>query len=175
MYYNDNDTDNSLLIADGELSAFYEAVMQNLGVEKGKYRYKKFNVINLLTHFISGASIWDTHLNGAVSFEYSIDPDFTGLKIVGNAAKQNNIPNYVEYCLVALSKGWQAANFREKGWEQVLLTDDKQRLAQTRKIFGEYFSGALDAMTKIIEDQNKSRLAPYNGINPHFVNISMRL
>lgn len=179
VFYNKNDADDSLLEKDGELFAFYEGVLANLGVAKNKYRYKKFNVINLLTHFMSGASIWDTHLNGACSFEYSIDPDFTGLKIVGNNAKQNNIPQYIEYCALALSKGWQMPNFMLKGWENVLrggnANINNQQLKETTKLFQDYFGGTLKSMSESIADRNKSRLAPYNGVNPYYVNISMRL
>eukprot|EP01084_Bolivina_argentea_P108994 194818_1 len=100
VYYGDND--NSILL-DRELVSFYNAWVKYCDINS-KFTCRKHNVINVLTHCICNGSVWDSHLNGAVSFEYSIDSDFTGLQISWNNSMGNNMLQYVHYCIVVLSK-----------------------------------------------------------------------
>ena len=180
VYYGEDDKDDTKLLEDEEVGKFYAALLKNLKINE-KYRLKKFNIINILTHFICNATIWNHHTNSAVSFEYSVDPDFTGLKIGGNNARQTNVIQYVEYCLLVLSKGWQFSNIVQPQpippkidrWYRVLLQDEK--LPKTRDIFKVYFVDNLNTLTKNIEDRNDTRLAPYNGVNPRYLQSSISL
>merc|ERR1711933_587243 len=179
IFYNKDDKDDSELLADGELSRFYDEIRENLGIDK-KYRLKKFNIINILTHFICNATIWNHHTSSSVSFEYSIDPDFTGLKIVGNNAKQTNISGYVEYCLLALSKGWQFSNMQLPANDSRIIVlngtkTSEENITKAIKIFDTYFGKALDFLKKNIEDRNQIRIAPYNGCNPQYLQSSFSL
>ena len=116
QYYGDDKSD-TLLFEDYELKRFYDALLINCNINK-KFRLKKFNIINILTHFICNATIWHSHLTSAVSFDYKIDPKFNGLKINHKKTNDhhggcstNSISNYAQYCLVVLSKGWNLMSF----------------------------------------------------------------
>merc|ERR1712013_224359 len=130
-YYNNDDSDDSQLQGDKELEVFYKRVMEDLGEGLSDlYTFKKFNLINVLTHFICNATIWNHHVSMAVSFEYSVDIDYVGLKVMPHNAKRTNIENYVEYCAVVLSRGWEGATLTKKErdgratvWGRVLLQE----------------------------------------------------
>lgn len=202
-YYGNDDRDQSKLEADKDLLAFFNALLEEVGV--GPYSFKKFNVINVLTHFICNATIWNHQLSMAVSFEYSVDNDYVALKIVGNGSQRTNIENYVEYCAVVLSRGWEGANLMLKEsdrktsvWRRVLIPavddpqfnsdpppeDQKEEDAEaaelrwgTEEIFKNYFEIMMPTLQEEIEkdnnDQERGRIAPYNGCNPRYVQSSI--
>jgi len=176
LYYGQNDKDDSQLERDDELKTFYAALIESLSID-AKYRLKKFNIINVLTHFLCNATIWSHHLHSAVSFEYSMDADFTGLKIAvePQKAKQNNVPNYVEYCSVVLSKGFQFANIQLDGnaWQRVLQNMPDE--ANALRIFKTYFEDHLNTLKENINDRNNSRIAPFNACNPKYLQASIAL
>eukprot|EP01084_Bolivina_argentea_P233167 392782_1 len=173
LYYNDDDADDSVFENDTELVAFYDQLSKHLGIPT-KYRLKKFNIINILTHFICNSTIWDHHLNTSISFELSMDIDFTGLKIIGNNAADNNINNYVEYCLIVLSKqrNFDAVKFMDTKWNLVLRLDDNNSKASD--IFNKYFEDSLKLVQDRIEQRNKKRIVPYNGCNPKYIYSNLR-
>ena len=108
-YYDDENPDEvDKLFADHELKHFYEKALKYFNIAS-KFRFKKFNIVNLLAHFICNATIWDSHLSASISFDYSINPGFVGLKIIKDikgGMNQNTIQTYAEYCLTVLCKGW---------------------------------------------------------------------
>lgn len=199
--YDDEDQVDKLL-ADKELNAFYEKSKKYFNIAS-KFRYKKFNIINLLAHFICNATIWDNHLKSCVSFNYSIDPDFTGLKIIDvkGGSKRNTIQTFAEYCLCVLSQGWNMMKFdgsnngtfenNEKlkqkmketsggtqfiydiPWSDVVLDDDK--IFENKKIFNEYFKDNMEEIIKQCEKLNKTSIAPYNAMNPKYLSSSAML
>jgi len=184
--------DDSKIMADSDVQKFYAALQENLQIST-QFRLKKFNVVNILTHFIYGATIWNSHLNTAVSFELSVDPDFTGLKILGNNAMQNNVQNYVEYCCVALSKGWHESDLMKVDdfleddfsdddvgdvsvWAKVLVDQRyPQKAADLTKTFNEYFTDKLRDVVKTIKARNLKRIVPSRALNPQFSQSSARL
>merc|ERR1719356_2117443 len=169
-YYGEDDKDDSKLVSEDEpeIRAFYDALLSNCGLDNSRFRLKKFNLINILANFICSASAWNHHLHSAVSFEYSVDPNFTGLKILGNNATQNNIQNYAEYCCVALSKGWQHSDLMEKDvWLRALESMPKAHQKDlSAKEFTAYFEGQMQTMAHKIRERNKHRTVPYNAMNP---------
>ena len=183
-YYNENDNDDEKLIQDKDAAAFYAAILENLKIDQ-KYRLKKFNFINVITHFICNATIWNHQCSSAVSFIYSVDPDFTGLKIVGNNAKQNNVIQYAEYCLVALSKGYMIPNIKpsmltqpndntiKTGWDRVLPPDGQE--PKTSAIFKKFFIDSLNAVSQRVKTKNQNRIAPYFIVEPAFLQASIHL
>eukprot|EP00484_Ammonia_sp_Unknown_P003353 CAMPEP_0197075156 /NCGR_PEP_ID=MMETSP1384-20130603/211469_1 /TAXON_ID=29189 /ORGANISM="Ammonia sp." /LENGTH=843 /DNA_ID=CAMNT_0042513999 /DNA_START=71 /DNA_END=2600 /DNA_ORIENTATION=+ len=189
-YYGEDDSEQ--LQNDDELVGFYEAILKNMHIPS-KFRLKRFNIINILTHFVCNATMWNSHLSGSVSFEYSIDPGFTGLKI-NNGLDRNSIQNYVEYCLVALSKGWNSMKFDGSNnilskvrvpiiadtdyvydtvWSTVVLSDDK--IFENRKILNSYFQDTIDEVIKANDELNKKTIAPYNAMNPRYFSSSIML
>lgn len=184
-YYNNDDSNDDELIADNDAAKFYDAILKNLKIDP-KYRLKKFNFINVITHFICNATIWNHQCSSAVSFVYSVDPDFTGLKIIGNNAKQNNVIQYAEYCLVALSKGYMIPNLRpsmltvprdptttKSGWDRVLPQDGNE--TKTAGVFQKFFINGLNAVSQRIKDKNNNRIAPYFIVEPNFLQASIHL
>eukprot|EP01084_Bolivina_argentea_P019279 35866_1 len=155
----DNDVE---LQADGEAKAFYYALCDAVGIGRDRYRFKKFNIINILNDFICKASAWAHHLNMAVSFEYSMDLDFTGVKIIGNNAMQNNVSSYVEYCLLVLSTGWKQNNLigHDVDWSVVLNQDDP-KFGKMKEAFDKYFGTQLKNQSDALKSHNRDRLAPY--------------
>eukprot|EP01084_Bolivina_argentea_P076248 138168_1 len=51
QYYNDDEKDDSKLFEDNEIISFYEELLKIVNLDN-KYKLKKFNIINILTHFI---------------------------------------------------------------------------------------------------------------------------
>ena len=159
---------------------FYNSLLGNLNIDP-QFRLKKFNVINILAHFICTATIWNHHLHSAVSFVYSVDPDFTGLKILGNNAVQNNIQNYVEYCCVAMSKGWHQKDLMERKdeayvWDKVLEQQGKpEEAAKNRTTFKDFFEVKMGTMVRTIHNRNLHRIAPYSALSPQHLQSSARL
>jgi len=115
-FYNADDRDDSKLKADKALEAFFTQIMHDVLPKDSKdtFTFKKFNLINILTHFICNATIWNHHMSMAVSFEYSVDIDYVGLKVLGNNAQRTNVENYAEYCAVVLSRGWEGATMMKQ-------------------------------------------------------------
>lgn len=182
-YYGDDEAKDDLLLKDTEAAAFYAAILKNLKINE-KYRLKKFNFINVITHFIANATIWNHQVSSAVSFEYSVDPDFTGLKIIGNNAKQNNVIQYAEYCLVSLSKGYNLPNLRpstlkqdidatKPGWQIVLADDEK--LPNTKAVVSKFFRKDLEGVANYVKSQNSKRIAPYFIVDPNYLQASIKL
>jgi len=175
-YYGSNPQDSSKLESDQYIQDFYAELMANWKFPS-KFRLKKYNLVHILTHWISLTTVWNNHLNGAVSFDYSVDPDFTGLKILGNNATQNNIQNYAEYCCVALSKGWQHSDLMEKDvWLRVLENMPKAHQKDlSSKEFTAYFEGQMQTMAHKVRERNKKRAVPYNAMNPSNLQSSASL
>ena len=192
-YYGLSDNEDSPLYADKELVAFYDVLMKAMGVDK-KFKLKKFNLINVLAHFVCTATIWHSHLNGAVSFDYSIDPKFNGLKVT-KGATGNSMGSYVEYCLVVLSKGWDLRGFNgatnvliqkklkeeyleDTFWSRVLLDDDEDsgtswsRVTQNKKLFRQFFEGAAQYFD---HDYADNEVAPYKAMDPRYVATSIMM
>lgn len=175
QYYNEDKDDSSLLHDDKEMVEFYQSLQKYLSIET-KFKLKKFNVVCVLTHFICNATIWDNYVNGAVSFEYSTDPNFTGLKI-NNNSKCNTIINYVEYCTVVLSKGWNSTltlmdiSTKDK-FNNTLINDNKKN--KCTNIYRKYFEEMYNV--KIQNDKNNTtRIAPFYPFNPQYIQSSIKL
>eukprot|EP00484_Ammonia_sp_Unknown_P021957 CAMPEP_0197034918 /NCGR_PEP_ID=MMETSP1384-20130603/12845_1 /TAXON_ID=29189 /ORGANISM="Ammonia sp." /LENGTH=645 /DNA_ID=CAMNT_0042464889 /DNA_START=49 /DNA_END=1986 /DNA_ORIENTATION=- len=184
----ENPDEDSRLLEDKPAAAFYAALREKLSIIE-KYRFKRFNLVNVLATLMCHATAWNHHCYTAVSFEYSVDPDFTGLKIVGNNAKQNNVLNYVEYCAVVLSKGYRFSNLilqdklqpnaqgKPTGWEVVLdgVQMEAKEKASAVSLFQKYFVNVLRAVGSSIATRNKNRIAPYNAANPPYCPSSLAL
>jgi len=177
IFYGDDDDDDSTLCADGELVRFYDLLLKNLGLDSKRFRLKKFNLCNLLAHFMCNATVWDRHCDGAVSFEYSAGADFTGLKIVANNQEaMANVQHYIEYCLVVLNKGYRLSNMQSR-WQSVLdgLSCRVEQQSDAIQCFADYFEDDATTMATYIEIRNKERFASYNACNPKFLQSSICL
>mmetsp|Transcript_27025 Transcript_27025/g.44346 ORF Transcript_27025/g.44346 Transcript_27025/m.44346 type:complete len:667 (+) Transcript_27025:2212-4212(+) len=192
-YYEDK---KSALAADDELVAFYTALCRVCHVNLQKFGLSKFNLISMLTHFLLNASMWNSHLSSAVSFVYSVNPAFNGLKI-HNAADRNSVQSWVEYCAVVLSVGhWRSMCFdgahRTKGmlrtatdfdetdyiydtpWSAVVLSDD--HIYENKKILNDYFKDKLNEIIVHKNDQlHQKIIAPNRTLNPIFFSASIML
>eukprot|EP01084_Bolivina_argentea_P252971 424802_1 len=179
-YYNAEEEDQSLLYADKEMVNFYSALIKNSGIDN-KFKLKKYNITNMLTHFICNSTLWNSHLASAVSFQYLVEPNFTGLKINNGNSVGNNAGNYIEYCTVALSSGWNLMDFKgynvkfnvnnsskDTVWKNVLLNDGK--LNKNKEYFDKYFNiGNKDNYNK------QSNIAQYTAANPNHFACSVML
>jgi len=173
-YYGLMDSEeNKKLEGDKDLQNFYSALQQNLNIDT-KFRIKSFNVVNLMAHFICTATVWNHHLHSAVSFVYSVDPDFTGLKILGNNATMNNVQNYAEYCCVVMSKGWNEPDLNKPDvWKRVI-KDDENRKANEKE-FRDFFEDKMRQTAKANQSKNSKRIAPNSTLSPQFLQSSARL
>ena len=154
-YYPGNgDQQQAKLCDDTQLVEFYDEFLRNTGLDI-KYRLKAFNLVNVLAQFIIEVSFLNNHYSGSVSFEYLIDPTYTGLKIINNEKCNdcNTKQTFMEYCLVSLSKGWNLLSFdgrnisstihnakkndNEGYWKKVLLKDE--HLEKNMLLFEQYF------------------------------------
>eukprot|EP01083_Nonionella_stella_P007190 20769_1 len=178
-YGNDVEVANQRLLSDREMVDFYETLLNSCGIETTRYRLKKFNITNVLSHFICNASVWNHYLSGAVSFEYKMNSDFTGLKILNDSlVNANGVVEYVEYCTVVLSKGWSSLSgfdFRDENWDKVLLDDDKKM--GNKRIFENYFEKAMLGITRRIGNRNTDDkgIVPFNAMNPQYLRYSIML
>eukprot|EP01083_Nonionella_stella_P007191 20770_1 len=178
-YGNDVEVANQRLLSDREMVDFYETLLNSCGIETTRYRLKKFNITNVLSHFICNASVWNHYLSGAVSFEYKMNSDFTGLKILNDSlVNANGVVEYVEYCTVVLSKGWSSLSgfdFRDENWDKVLLDDDKKM--GNKRIFENYFEKAMLGIKERIVSRNTGDkgIVPFNGMNPQYIRYSVML
>ena len=187
-YYGFQDKDDTAdLDKDQELGQFYVSLLRHSGVDT-KFRLKKANLVNILTSFISNQTVWCNHLSGCVSFQYLIDPNYIGLKILNNdKCKGNTIESYVEYCILSLSKGWNLINFdgsnialksngyyqrnpqEMKLWTNVLLNDNNYM--KNRGLFMKYF----DKQRQDKDKQKPQKRVPYIGCDPKYFGCSIMI
>merc|ERR1719334_1522991 len=62
-YYGSNPQDSSKLESDQYIQDFYAELMANWKFPS-KFRLKKYNLVHILTHWISLTTVWNNHLNG---------------------------------------------------------------------------------------------------------------
>ena len=174
-YYGQADLDQyEALHGDTQLVEFYAELTKNLGIDQ-KYKLKPFNIINILSSIITSMTIWDNHLSGSVSFEYLIDPSYTGLKIINNdkCIDCNTEQTFMEYCLVSLSKGWNLMRFDgtdvvsnqwtdDLYWSQVLLDDE--HFGKHKLLFKRYFDSTSGSDYYLsLRARIRRMIVPYTG------------
>eukprot|EP01083_Nonionella_stella_P114516 338681_1 len=159
QYYGDDAVAEERLRSDVAIAVFYEKLLHNCGIDTGRFRLKKFNIVNVLSHFICNGSIWNHYLSSAVSFEYKINSDFTGLKILNDSLVNvaNDVVGYVEYCAVVLSKGWSTSDHYRKC--MILLISAYCRTNHVPStilgIIGEYYSSYINNWCPVLLDDDK--------------------
>lgn len=173
---------DKLLIADKDLHAFYEILIKKLNIEQ-RFRLKRFNVIHLLTHFICISSLWNKHLSSAVSFEYSTDVNFSGLKIRGNNSYENDVQSYVQLCSVVLSKGICYASLMKDGWKNIVYSKNiKWKISgndvvNNNKLVQVYeaYLNELNAMQNHVNHNNRNRRIPLFSGHPKYLQCSIAM
>lgn len=187
IYYGEqpyDESDDELLKTDQELNNFYFQIVKLLGIDR-KYRFKRFNIIMLITHFICVVSIYNKHLNEAISFDgifkaklfypkesYSYQ-NYAGCAIRDirkntklNCA-ENDILSFTEFMLIILNNGNKEKNFDlEKIWASVLLKDnDDEKIMKCREEARKLYKTCQKNLVNLeyqIEQKNKKRKIPYN-------------
>lgn len=155
--YGDDESDERM-IDDHELFNFYAILLDKLSIGT-KFRYKKFNVINLFAHFICISTVWNTYLSSAVSFQYCCDVNFCGLKIRDDIYVQgNDIQSYVQYCAVVLCKGIQYPWLVNSDWKRIIFepkawVNEKYGQEELRLIFDAYLTD-LKTSEMCMEERN---------------------
>ena len=164
---------------DANLKQFYIEIVRLLKIDK-KFRYKRLNVIMLITHFICTVTAYNKHLNEAVSFEglfaakqfYPKSANelhkIAGLAIRKNNDKsldlnfsENDVLSFCEYVLVILNNGMKERNFDlENEWISIIYKDAKGAKPKAVRLFKQTHWNLLNLEKQIIV-KNKRRRMPY--------------
>merc|ERR1712228_11525 len=165
---------------DANLRQFYKELTGLLGIPISKFRYKRFNVMTLITHFVCTVTAYNKHLNEALSFEGLFAANlfypktanalqqFAGCAIRKNNDKslnlncaENDVLAFTEYILVILCNGLKERNFDlENEWVSAIYRDGSNAMKKAINLFKRTHWNLLN-LEKQINEKNKRRKMPY--------------
>eukprot|EP01083_Nonionella_stella_P286660 975609_1 len=172
IYYGSSYDEHELQI-DEELRAFYQMLSMKLRINR-KYRYKRANLILLMTHFICCVTVYNKHLNEALSFEglfasklfyppnQHLLQNYTTFAIRNTKeSTQNDILSFAEYVLIVLNNGLKLPSLDlQSTWSSVILQDAHYN--KTKQLFDETHKDLCTLQQQIQWNNKHKRYIPYN-------------